>query len=309
MIKNFLVALSAICTIGQSVAIAQQSTSAAAVVAPTGKVEPVGTGFAFTEGPAWDPASQTLYFTDIPNNSIHRVASDGTVSLLTDQSAHTNGLLVTTDGRLLGCQMDGKLVQYSKADATAEVLADQFGGKRFNAPNDLIIDGSGGVYFTDPLFRAPRPLPQTIQAVYYRSTDGEVSRVTEGIAAPNGIALSPDGKQLYVAPSKQAEMLVYDVAGPGKLSGGRVFCELTQPDGMQGTGGDGMVVDVNGNLYFTTHLGVEIFSPSGEKRGLVSFPQQPANVTFMGADRKTMVVTARTGVYKIAMPIAGLPPN
>jgi gluconolactonase len=87
-----------------------------------------------------------------------------------------------------------------------------------------------------------------------------VTRVTEHIAAPNGIALSPDGKKLYVAPSHQSEMLVYDVVSPGKLENGRTFCTLTQPEGKAGTGGDGMVVDVEGNLYFTTHLGVEIFS-------------------------------------------------
>jgi len=121
--------------------------------------------------------------------------------------------------------------------------------------------------------------------------------------------LSPDGKQLYVAPSRQAEMLVYDVDGPGKLSGGRTLCRLKQPEGKDDTGGDGMAVDVEGNLYFTTNLGVEIFSSDGQHRGLVTFPEQPANVTLGGPDGMTMYVTARTGLYRVRMPIAGLKPN
>ena len=181
--------------------------------------------------------------------------------------------------------------------------------KEFGFRQPLVVDRDGGVYFTDPLFRAPEPLPQGIQAVYYRAADGTVSRVTGAIAAPNGVALSPDGKSLYIIPSMQAEMLVYPVTGPGKLGEGKTFCTLKQPEGKSGTGGDGMVVDVEGNLYITSQLGVQIFSPSGEYRGVVTTPEVPANVTFGGADRKTMYITARKGLYKVAMPIAGLAPN
>jgi gluconolactonase len=287
---------------------AQDSATTDAIQA-IGEVETVHKGFAFTEGPAWDPQEKTLYFTDIPNATIHKLSADDKLSKYTEDSKHTNGLLIVADGRMLGCQMDGQVVAYDMKTGEVKVLADSFEGKRFNAPNDLVIDKSGGIYFTDPLFRAPEPLPQGIQSVYYLNTDGEVSRVTEHIAAPNGIALSPDGKSLYVAPSKQAEMLVYDVDGPGKLSNGRTLCSVKQPAGKSDTGGDGMVVDVKGNLYFTTHLGVEIVSPSGKHLGLVTFPEQPANVTFAGPDRKTMYVTARNGLYRVKMPIAGLPPN
>lgn len=277
-------------------------------ISAIGKVEKVHGDFSFTEGPAWDP-SGVLYFSDIPQTTIHRLSSDDTLSAFTKQSAHTNGILRAKDGRLLACQMDGQVVAYDTKTGGATVLADKYEGKRFNAPNDLVIDQHGGIYFTDPLFRAPTPLPQKIQAVYYIAVDGKVSRVTDHIAAPNGIGLSPNGKRLYVCPSQQAEMLVYEVTGPGKLSEAKTFCKVKQPTGKTDTGADGIVLDVEGNVYITTHLGVQIFSPEGDLVGLVEFPEQPANVTFGGAERKTMYVTARTGLYRVKMPIAGLEPN
>lgn len=285
------------------------AVTAQEMIEPTGPVELVKDGFQFTEGPASD-AQGTLYFSDIPANSIHRLSPEGEITLFTDESNHTNGLIFTADGRLLGCQMDGAVVEYDlKTGKVAKVLADSYDGKRFNAPNDLIIDQAGGIYFTDPLFRAPDPLPQRIQTVYYIGKDSAVTRVTEGIAAPNGIALSPDGKQLYVIPSLQSQMLVFDVLAPGKLGEPAIFCTVRQPAGQTSTGGDGMAVDAEGNLYITTHIGVQIFSPAGAAIGLIETPQQPANVAFGGAGRKTLYVTARTGLYKAAMPIAGLPPN
>ena len=274
-------------------------------IEPTGKVQLVQSGFAFTEGPAWDPKTQSLYFTDIPNTTIHKLDSDGNITAFTKDSKHCNGVLIPADGRMLACQMDGQVVQYDSQTANATVLAGQYKGKRFNAPNDLVVDDQGGVYFTDPLFRAPQPLPQTAQAVYYIAKDGTVTRVTDDLAAPNGIGMSIDAKRLYVCPSKQAEMLVYDVESPGKLSNKRTFCTVKQPSGKADTGADGITLDVQGNVYITTHLGVQIFSPDGKYLGNVEFPEQPANVTFGGADWKTMFVTARNGLYKVRMPIAG----
>lgn len=281
-------------------------TAADATIEPTGAVEIVHSGYKFTEGPAWDAKTNTLYFTDIPNKTIHQLTDDGKLSPLTTDSKQANGLLVTADARLLACQMDGQLVAYNPQTAKFTVLASEFEGKRFNAPNDLVIDSIGGIYFTDPLFAAPQPLPQGVQAVYYVTPAGQVSRVTGDVAAPNGIGLSPDGKSLYVAPSHQAEMLVYEVQAPGKLSAAKTFCVVAQPDGKTNTGADGIALDVQGNVYITTDLGVQIFAADASPRGLVKFPEQPANVTFGGKDKKTMYVTARTGLYRVTMPIAGL---
>lgn len=285
-----------------------KSTTPKESIGPTSAVVKIRGDFAFTEGPAWD-SKQRLYFTDIPNSTIHVLGREGKVGVFTDQSNHTNGLLVAADGRLLACEMDGQVVAYDTKTGNRTVLASEYNGKRFNAPNDLVIDQDGGIYFTDPLFRAPQPLPQTVQAVYYIATSGVVTRVTGDIAAPNGIGLSADGKTLYVIPSQQAEMLAFDVQSPGKLTNQRVFCSVSQPEGRTDTGGDGMAIDVDGNLYLTTHLGVEIFSDQGQRIALVKFPEQPANVTLGGPTGKTMYVTARTGLYSVEMPRQGLKPN
>lgn len=292
-------------------AVTPPATAQDQAIEPVGDVELVQDGFAFTEGPAWEPKSKSLFFSDIPANKIHRLKPDGSIDVFTDQSNHTNGILITRDGQMLTCQMDGQVVRYDLETGETTWVARQYEGNRFNAPNDLVVDAQGGVYFTDPLFRAPTPLPQDVQAVYYvapadASGIRKVTRVTEQLPAPNGIGLSPDGKRLYVCPSQQADMLVYEVTAPGTLSKAKVFCTVKQPEGKNNTGADGITLDERGNVYITTHLGVQIFSPQGEPIGLVAFPQQPANVCFGGDDWKTMYVTARSGVYQVRMPIAGL---
>ncbi|QEG39775.1 SMP-30/gluconolactonase/LRE family protein [Roseimaritima ulvae] len=275
-----------------------------AKITASGPVTKIQDGFAFTEGPAV-ANDGTLYFTDIPNDTIHVLPVGGKIEVFVKPAGHANGLWFDSDGRLLACQMDGQVVAYDRKSKQMTVLAKQYDGVRFNAPNDLVTDAEGGLYFTDPLFRAPQPLPQGQQSVYYLAADGRVTRVSDDLPAPNGIGLSLDGKRLYVIPSQSAKMLVYEVEAAGKLSAPKVFCELKQPAGKSDTGGDGMAMDVEGNLYITTNLGIQVFNPAGKAMGLIEFPEQPANVTFGGPQRKTMYVTARHGLYAVPMPIAG----
>jgi len=271
---------------------------------PINQIAKVCTGFAFTEGPAAD-AEGNVYFTDIPNERIHKIESDGKVTTIREKSGHANGLMINAQGNIIACEMDGQIVAYSPDGATRKVLVATYNGKRFNAPNDLVLDRAGGIYFTDPAFRAPMPLPQGKTAVYYAAADGTVTRLIDDLPNPNGVILSPDEKTLYVVPSGQKQMMAYPVEGPGKLGQGKVFCELEQakPDGNRG--GDGLTVDEKGNLYITSELGLQVFDPSGKKLGIIAFPEQPSNVTFGGQDNKTLFVTARTSVYSCPMNVAG----
>jgi gluconolactonase len=273
-------------------------------IGPTGKVVRLHTGFGFTEGPAEDREGN-VYFTDIPNQRIHKVDTQGRLSTVREMSNHANGLMLNAQGDIVACEMDGQVAAYSVDGKSRRVLADQYQGKRFNAPNDLVIDRQGGIYFTDPAFSAPKPLPQGKTAVYYRSRDGVVTRLMDALPNPNGVMLSPDEKTLYVIPSGQAEMMSYPIESPGKLGAGKVFCTLKQPERRKGGGGDGLAVDTQGNLYITSALGLQVFDPSGKLLGIIKIPEQPANVTFGGPGLKTLYVTARTSLYTVPMQATG----
>lgn len=273
-------------------------------IGPVGKVTKLHGDFKFTEGPA-DDGKGHVYFNDIPENKTYVVDYKGKLSLFREPSNHSNGLMVNAKGEVVACEMDGRIVAVSPDGKKFRVLADKYKGKRFNAPNDLVIDKKGGIYFTDPMFRAPKPYPQGKTSVYYISPKGKVTRVVEELPNPNGVILSPDEKTLYVIPSSQKEMMAYPVEGPGKLGEGKVFCTLKQKNGKGNSGGDGLTVDVKGNLYITSGLGLQVFNPEGKMLGIISLPEQPANVAFGGPDGKTLYVTARTSLYTVPMAISG----
>ncbi len=271
---------------------------------PTGPVTRLATGLSFVEGPT--AVGPDIYFTDIPAQTIHRLTLSGDLSVFTDESNHANGLWATGDDTLLACEMDGAVVRYEISTGQRTVLTDAYDGTRYNACNDLVVDRAGGIYFTDPQFRAPEPWPQGVRAVYYLPAGGDAVRLTDDLPNPNGIALSPDGRTLYVAPSGSSTMLRADVTGPGQIGPLQSYCELRQAAGQTGGGSDGLTVDSQGNVYFTTALGVQIADPDGEILRVVELPEHPANVTFAGEDRKTLIATARTSVYAVPMSVAGV---
>jgi gluconolactonase len=269
-----------------------------------GPVQLIQDGFQFLEGPAKSPDG-TLYFTDIPAETIYQLSPEGEITEFFKPSGFANGLMYGGDGQLFVCQMAGALSVINLASKQLTVLAAQYQGVRFNAPNDLVVDQAGGIYFTDPRYRAPEPWPQGVEAFYYRSADGQLTRLGDDLRAPNGIALSPDEKTLYVIPSMQAEMMAYPIEAPGVLGMGRVFCQLQQVQDQTAGGGDGLAVDGEGNLFITSAAGIQVFSKAGELLGIIRVPEQPANCAFGGPDNKTLYITARKGLYRCSMPIVG----
>ena len=268
-----------------------------------GKVSKVHGGFQFTEGPAFD--GKHLYFTDIPNDRILRTDLKGNLETFMETCGHCNGLMFDGNSKLIACRMDGELVAIDTASKLVKSLSSKYQGNRFNACNDLVIDKSGGIYFTDPRYRAPDPWPQGKEAFYYRSNKGEVTRLGDDLTAPNGIILSPDELTLYVVPSMQKQVHAYTIKSAGVIANKRVLYEIKQPADKENSGGDGLSIDVQGNLYLTTDLGVQVVSSQGKLLGIISFPEQPANCSFGGRDMKTLFATCRTGLYSVEMPIAG----
>ncbi len=265
-----------------------------------GDVQKVADGFMFTEGPLCLPDG-TLLFSDIPANKIFR--ADKTV--FRDPSGQSNGLTLDTEGRLIAAEHQTRRVTRTAADGAITVLAERYQGKRFNSPNDVIVRSDGLLFFTDPPYGLKGGLegPDAeldFSGVYSLVPGSEAKARAKDFLRPNGLALSPDEKTLYVADTKAAHVRAFDVAADGALSNDRVLCELPGPDGMK--------VDTKGNLWCTARDGVRVISPKGELLETIAFPAVPANCTFGGVDGKTLYVTARMGVYRVPVSVPGIRP-
>ncbi len=272
-------------------------------IGPTGApVEFEGT-FKFTEGPTTD-VNGIVYFTDVPAQKIFKISPVNKTSVARENTNYANGLMFNAAGEIVCCQRNG-VVAWDPETKAERILASEYDGKPFNGPNDLVIDRTGGVYFTDPSFALDGKSNQGVHGVFYIAADGKLTRVIDDVVGPNGIILSPDEKTLYVLPFPREDMMAYTVDGPGKLGAGRKFCKIEQPEGKKGAGGDGCAVDTRGNLYIAAATGVQVFDPSGKLLGTIKVPKTPSNCEFGGKDLKTLYVTARTAVYAVPMSVAG----
>ena len=269
---------------------------AADLVAPGAKPAKLAGGFKFTEGPAV-AANGDVYFTDIPNNRIHKWSvADKKLSTFAEETNGANGLYFADDGSLYACQGNAKrVVAYTPDGSDTSSLAKRFDGKKFNKPNDLWIDAKGGVYFSDPNY-GNKELSQDGMHVYYIQPGGEeVVRVADGFRTPNGLIGTPDGSTLYIADIGDGKIYRYVIQEDGSLKDKKLFCE---------SGSDGMTLDQHGNVYLTSGT-VKVFNPKGEQIADLKFPESPANVVFGGKELKKLYVTARTGFYSLDMEVTG----
>jgi gluconolactonase len=269
------------------------------LVAPGATVIKLADGFVFTEGPAVD-ADGNVYFSDVRTSKTHKWSVDGEVTMFREPSGEGNGMYFDRAGNLLVCESGERRVTRVSMDGSVTVLADSYDGKKLNSPNDLWPDPKGGIYFSDPRFRDQTGVEQDGNHVYYIPDDGTpIRRVVDNLEAPNGVLGTADGSKLYVAdhgPDTGSEMTyVYDIQSDGSLGNRQVAAPQ---------GSDGMTLDEHENLYLTS-AGVDIYSPSGEHIVSIDIPERPTNVVFGGADRQTLFITARTGVYSLKMLVRG----
>jgi gluconolactonase len=269
-----------------------------------GKITRFRSDFHFVEGPTAD-ADGNVYFSDIPEQKIYKITPQGKFYIFRENTNHANGLAVTPRGDIVACEMDGRVVVISRNGKSLIVLANQFDGKRFNAPNEAAVDREGGIYFTDPDLRAPRPLPQGKTSIYYITPDLRVVRLIQTLPNPKGVCLAPDEKTLYVVLSGHPKIFAYPITAPGRLGPRHEFCTLEQSSISSTRGGNGATVDSKGNLYVATPRGVQVFTSKGEPLGTIAIPEPPSNLTFGGSDFKTLYVTATHSLYTARMEVAG----
>jgi gluconolactonase len=260
-------------------------------------------GFQGTEGPIALPDG-SVAFTEGQANRITRIAADNSTSSYLENSGGANGLAFNAAGELIAVVTAKPGIAVLAPAGKERVLVDQFEGTPLNRPNDLVVDKSGGVYFTDPGARpeAGKPAPPT--AVYYLPAKGGLKRLATDIPRPNGIQLSPDEKTLYVANTFGDHVLAYDIKKDGSVGQRRNFAKLdgvTQTETGITSGADGLAVDAKGRLYVASAAGVQVFDSKGAALGTIPLPKAPQNLAFAGEGKKTLYIVGRGAAYKIAV--------
>jgi len=278
------------------------------LVDPSLEPELVADGFEFTEGPVWDLPQGCLFFSDIPANIIYKwTPEDGVVEYRTP-SFHSNGLTLDNEGRLLSCEHSGRRIRIEE-NGEVSVLVDSYQGNKLNSPNDLVVCKNGDVIFTDPPYGLSNRHGVDAEAELdflgvYRLPAGSLEPVLliDDFERPNGLAITPDEKTLYVDDTARRHIRVFDVQDDGSIANSRVLCELKG----EGEGApDGLKLDLNGNIYCTGPGAVWVFNPGGDLLGKIVMPQSAANLNWGGDDRKTLFFTARTAVYRVLTKVGG----
>jgi gluconolactonase len=281
---------------------------------PVGAVlEKIFEGCAFAEGGAAD-AEGNLFFSDCPNNRImvYRPAT-GQTEVWEEPSLRANGMNFDPQGRLVVC-CDGKdggarAVRRYEPDGTITTLASHFNGKKLNAPNDLCFDREGRIYFTDPRYGYKDDLEQDCMAVYRIESNGSLTRVIDDMQSPNGILISADNRSLYLVdhnldPDGARTLVRYDLNDSGDWKFHSVLYDFAP-----GYGGDGMVLDIQGNIYLCAgegeKAGIYIISPHGALLGFIPVPEITGNCTFGGPDLRTLYIAASSSLYRITLAVPG----
>lgn len=261
--------------------------------------------FQFTEGPAWD-GKHYVYFTDLNASEIHRYhIPSGAIELVREDVLQTNGLMFSPQEELWGAvQKMGSIIRMDKTGKELWTVAGGYQGKSFNQPNDLALDASGGVYFSDPSWNSESERNQVVKGVYYVDAAGKVALLVDDMDKPNGVLVANDGGYLYVVDMGTDEFRRYAIQQPGVLGKREIFATF-HTEGDIPAAPDGLAADVRGNLFVATNSGIQVFSSAGEYLGLLRVPERPSNVAFYGKSRNSLFITAPTNVYSIKLNTIG----
>jgi gluconolactonase len=263
------------------------------------RVDKVAAGYAFAEGPAWSPMG-FLIFSDIPNNKLMQFTPGQPVNAFRESSNGAAGNRFDAQGRLYTCETHSRRVTRTDKKGKVEVLADHWQSKRFNAPNDLAVRKEGDVYFTDPAFGNQQDTRELdFFGVYHISRKGELEVIAKPKGRPNGIALAPDGRTLYVSNSDEKNVRAYDLDKSGAASN-----ERTLISGIEGVP-DGICVDERGDLYLAAQK-IQVYSPEGKPIGTIQTEETPSNCAFGDPDLGSLYITARSSVYRVRLDVKGI---
>jgi gluconolactonase len=270
---------------------------------------PVQGGFHFLEGPVWFGDLGVLFFSDMdfagagpegwPPATIHQLTPPSTITPFLEIGC--NGLAINPQGGLVACTHDERSLSLIDVGSMARTpIVGTYLEEQFSSPNDAVVRSDGTIYFTDPTWQlGDRPQEIDFKGVYRVLPPGDAELVADDFGSPNGVALSPDETRLFVADDSNGQVREFSVAGSGATREVGLFTTVA--------GADGMGMDCAGNLYVTANGGVTVVAPDGGTIGSITVAEKPANVTFGGADRQTLYITAGPTLYMIGLMVPGLP--
>jgi sugar lactone lactonase YvrE len=258
-------------------------------------IEQIGKGFTFTEGPAWSKDG-FLVFSDTPADKIFQLVPGRDMEILREKAGGPSGNAFDSQGRLYTCETRARRVTRTEKNGRIAVLADRWEGKRLNAPNDLAVSKSDHVYFTDPAFGEQSDHRELdFYGVYHITPKPEIKLVAKPAGRPNGIALSPNGRTLYVVNTDERNVRAYDLDHNGDPSNERVL--IPKLAGVP----DGIKTNDKGDLYVVLATGIAIYGADGHAIHTIEIPEHPSNCVFGDADAKSLYVTARGFLFRIRL--------
>lgn len=262
------------------------------------RLDKVASGYLFTEGPAWSRDGY-LVFSDVPANKLLELKPGQKATLLRENSNGAMGNAFDAQGRLYSCETHLRRVTRTDKRGKVDVVAERYEGKRLNAPNDIAIRKDGQVYFTDPAFGSQQDGRELdFYGVYRVTPRGELEVIAKPKGRPNGIAISPNGRTLYVTNSDERNVRAYDLDRSGAASNERML--VAKIEGIP----DGIRVDEKGNLYVAANK-IEVYTPEGKPLGSIALAEQPSNCAFGDEDLESLYITARTSVFRVRLNVKG----